>query len=186
MKARKTQNRNLALLAATTLVVAACGGSDHKSMTSTAPMNNAPVISGITDKSVEQDTPLSVEFSVQDRETAADKLEVTAIANDGALFPADGLVLSGTGATRTLTLTPLEAAAGATSIALLVTDADGGFSSRTFNVSVDAKTVSMKSWATDTFAKGEGDTATPLNGLTFQQDADDTESFADLVPAGEG
>jgi len=184
MKPRKTRNRNLALLAATTLLVAACGGSDHQSMTSTAPMNRAPVISGITDKSVDQDTPLSVDFSVQDPETMADKLKVTAIASDGTVFPADGLVLSGTGATRTLTLTPREAATGATSIALLVTDADGAFSSRTFNVSVNAKTVSMKSWTTDAFAKGEGDMASPLNGLTFQQDADDSESFAALLTAG--
>jgi uncharacterized protein len=185
MDLRKMQTRNLALLVATTLVVAACGGSDRQPMTSTAPMNNAPVISGIVDKSIDQDSTLSVDFGVQDQETTANDLKVTAVANDGTLFPADGVVLSGTGATRTLTLTPLEAATGAASVSIVVTDADGGYAARTFKVAVNAKTVSMKNWATDTFAKGEGDAATSLNGVTFQQDADDPAAFAALVPAGE-
>ena len=182
MKARKTRTPNLALLAATTLVVAACGSSNPQPMTSTAPMNSAPVISGIVDKSIDQDSTLSVDFGVQDQETAADALKVSAVANDGSLFPADGVVLSGSGATRTLTLTPLEAATGTAAISILVTDADGGYAARTFRVAVNAKTVSMKSWTTDTFARGEGDAAASLNGVTFQQDADDPAAFAALLP----
>src|SRR5689334_11640815 len=83
MKARKTRALVFALLAATTLVVAACGSSNPQPMTSTAPMNSAPVISGIVDKSIDQDSTLSVDFGVQDQETAADALKVSAVANDG-------------------------------------------------------------------------------------------------------
>jgi len=171
----------LALLAATTLVVAACGGSDKQPMAS-APMNSSPVISGIIDEAVDQDNVLNVEFGVQDQETDAGSLKVTAVANDGAVFPADGVLLTGTGATRKLTLTPLEAATGATSISIVVTDADGGFAARTFKVTVNPKNASMRELALATFAKNEGDEATSVNGVTLQQDADDPAVFAALVP----
>ena len=182
MKPGKTQMRNLALLAAITIVVAACGGSDKRPMGSAAPMNSPPVISGVLDKTVDQDSVLSVEFGVQDQETGAGSLKVTAVANDGTLFPADGVVLTGTGVTRQLTLTPLEAATGAASISIGVTDADGGYAARTFKVTVNARNASMRDLALTTFAKGEGDEATTVNGVTFQQDADDPAVFAALVP----
>ena len=182
MKPGKTQMRNLALLAATTIVVAACGGSGKPPMGSTAPMNSPPVISGVLDKTIDQDSVLSVEFGVQDQETGAGSLKVTAVANDGTLFPADGVVLTGTGATRHMTLTPMEAATGAASISIGVTDADGGYADRTFKVTVNARNASMRDLALTTFAKGEGDEATTLNGVTFQQDADDPAVFAALVP----
>jgi hypothetical protein len=184
MKTGSSSMKGLALLAAITLVVAACGGSDRQPMAPAAPMNRAPVISGITDRTVDQDSVLSVEFGVQDQETSAGSLQVTAVANDGTLFPADGVALSGTGATRTLTLTPLEAATGTASISIVVTDADGGFAARTFKVGVNAKDASMRGLALETFAKDEGGEATPINGLTFQQDADDPAVFAALIPQG--
>jgi hypothetical protein len=182
MKPGKTQMRSLALLAATTLVVAACGGSDQRPMGPAAPMNSPPVITGVLDQTIDQDNALSVEFGVQDRETGAGSLKVTAVANDGTLFPADGVLLTGTGATRQLTLTPLEAATGAASISIGVTDADGGYTARTFKVTVNARSASMRDLAVATFAKGEADEATSINGVTFQQDADDPAVFAALVP----
>ena len=182
MEPRKTRIASLALLAATTLVVAACGGSDKQPMASAAPMNHSPVISGVLDRTVDQDSVLSVEFGVQDQETDAGSLKVTAVANDGTLFPADGVLLTGTGATRQLTLTPLEAATGAASISIGVTDADGGYTARTFKVTVNARSASMRDLAVATFAKGEADEATSINGVTFQQDADDPAVFAALVP----
>ncbi len=182
MRPRETRIGSLALLAASTLLVAACGGSDKHSMAAAAPVNSAPVISGIIDRTVDQDSVLNVEFGVQDQETAAGSLKVTAVANDGTLFPADGVLLAGTGATRQLTLTPLEAATGAASISILVTDADGGFAARTFKVTIKPKSASMRELALATFAKNEGDEATPVNGVTLEQDADDPAVFAALVP----
>jgi hypothetical protein len=39
--------------------------------------------------------------------------------------------------------------------------------------------------ALNTFAKAETDDPTTINGLTFQQDADDPATFEPLIPAEE-
>ncbi|HKU91390.1 MAG TPA: hypothetical protein VJP84_16485 [Steroidobacteraceae bacterium] len=174
----------LALLAATTLVVAACGGGSGGSMTP-PPSNSAPAVSTIGDRSADQDTPVSIDFGIDDRESGAGSLMVSAAADGTALFPTDGVVLSGSGTARTLTLTPLEATTGTANIAIRVADPDGAVTTRNFVVAVNAKNNSIKAMALDTFAKAENDVPTTLNGWTIQQDADDPATFAALIPAEE-
>ncbi len=70
MKSRKTAIARLAVLAATTLVVAACGGGgggDEPTTRRTMRRRSRR----ITDKSADQDTTVSVDFGVEDRESAA-------------------------------------------------------------------------------------------------------------------
>jgi hypothetical protein len=186
MKPGKSQTQCLALLAATTLVVAACGGSGNRSMPPTPASNAPPVISGIPNQMVDQDTPLNLDFGIQDSETVAGSLMVSAVANGTELFPADGVALSGDGATRTLTLTPLEAATGTALITINVADPQGAYTTRAFKVAVLAKYASLRELALDTFAKGEADTPTVVNGWTVQQDADDPATFAALIPEEQG
>ncbi len=178
MNARK----RIAALAATTLVVAACGGGGGAAM-QTPPTNTVPSISPIASQSADQDTSLAIDFSVDDHESGPGSLMVAAAADGAALFPADGVVLSGSGGTRTLTLTPLEAATGTATIGIQVTDPQGAVSTRNVAVVVNAKNNSMRAMALDTFAKAETDAATQLNGWTVQQDADDPAIFAPLIPA---
>jgi hypothetical protein len=187
MKLRTTGMESLALLVATTLVVAACssGGSDDVYRPPPPPANTAPGIAAITDKMADQDTVVTFDFGIEDRETAAGSLIVSAAADSTALFPADGVVLSGSGATRTLTLTPLEAKTGTATIAVRVEDAQGAFATRSFQVAVNAKNASIRALTFDTFAKADADVPTTLNGLTIQQDADNPDVFAALIPAGE-
>lgn len=183
MKARKTGIASLAVLAATAVVVAACGGGGGGDEPD-YPMNNVPTISAITDKSADQDNTVSVDFTVADQETAADGLTVEAAADGAGLIPADGMVLSGSGATRTLTLTPLEATGGSAVISVRVTDPQGASANRSFQVTVNLRNASIKAMALDTFAKAEADEPTAINGWTIQQDADDPAAFAGLL--GEG
>ena len=173
--------RNLALLAATTLVVAAC--SSNKDGSPPMPANQAPTIAAVADVSVDQDTVVGpIQIAVADMETSAAALNVIAGSDNPNVFPADGIVLTGTGATRTLTLTPREAATGVTTVALLVTDANNASATRTFRVTVNAKPASVKAVTLSTFAKGENDDATVVNGFTFAQDADDPATFDALIP----
>lgn len=182
MTSRSTNYLGSALLAATTLVVAACGGGGDSSGGMQQPVaNTAPVMSAIVDRSVDQDTTVDVEVGITDRESAAGTLQLTASADSGQVFPADALSLGGTGATRTLTLTPLEAATGSTSITLTLTDPQGASATRTFRVNVNARGASMKNVALATFAKAETDEPTVVNGLTFAQDADDPAIFQPLI-----
>jgi len=56
---------------------------------------------------------------------------------------------------------------------------------RSFTVSVNAKNASIRDKVVETFAKGEADGATAMNGWTALQDADDPATFAGLIPEGE-
>jgi hypothetical protein len=176
----------LGVFAAATMLVAGCGGSDKPGMAPAPTGNTMPVISGITDKISDQDMTLGpIEFGIADAESDVSTLKVAAAADGSALFPADGVVVSGSGATRSLTLTPFEATTGTATIAVLVSDPDGASTTRTFNVTVRARSASMRDVALDTFAKAEADPQTAVNGLTFDQDADDPALFAPLLPEGE-
>src|SRR5689334_13683104 len=183
MKSRSTNYLGSALLAATTLVVAACGGDKGGGGTPPPAANTAPVMSAIVDRSVDQDTQVGIDFGIGDRESAAGTLKLTASADSASVFPADAVVLSGSGVTRTLTLTPLEATTGSTTITLTLTDPQGASATRTFKVNVNARAASMKNVALTTFAKGEGDEPTAVNGFTFDQDADDPAIFQPLIGA---
>jgi hypothetical protein len=112
-------------------------------------------------------------------------LTVTAVGDGTGVVPADGITLGGDGATRTITLTPLEAKTGTVNVTLTVTDAAGAFTRSAFQVTVNARTASLRDTALTTFAKGGSDEATPLNGFTFTQDADDAATFAPLIPPGD-
>ena len=188
MTSRKTGIARLAVLAATTLVAAACSRNSDDDVTPPPPMpaNFAPTVATIPDRMSDQDTVVGpIEFSVGDRESAATALTVTAVTDGTTVVPADGVTLGGTGAARTITLAPLEAATGAVNVMLTVRDPDGAVATTAFRVMVNARPASLRDTALTTFAKGGADEATPVNGFTFIQDADDPAVFAPLIPAGE-
>jgi hypothetical protein len=174
----------LALLAAATLMAAGCSrNDDREAPTPPPPVNAAPTISTVADQSVNQDTivgPLT--FTISDAETAADALTVVVSASATQVIPADGLVLAGSGGTRTLTVTPFEAATGSTSISVLVRDTQGLSATSTFRVTFNARTASIRETTLTTFAKSERDAPTTVGGITFTQDADDPATFAALIP----
>jgi len=185
MSLRKTNYTPLVLLAATTLVVAACGSSGD-GMKAPPMANAAPGISAISDRSVDQDTVVGpIEFSVTDVETPANQLTVTAGADGTSVFPADGVAVAGTGAVRSITLTPLEATTGTANITLTVIDGAGLRTARSFQVAVNARNASIRDWALTTFAKAESDEVTVMNGYTFSQDADDPAIFQPLIGGDE-
>jgi hypothetical protein len=184
MNLRRTNTIGCALLAATTLVVAACGGADHGTGMQPPAGNTAPVLSAVADRNATQDSVIGpIEFGIADRESDLGALKLTAAADSGDVFPGDSIVLGGSGTTRTLTLTPLESATGVTAITLTVTDPDGASATRTFRVNVNARSASMRDAALATFAKAEADAPTPVNGFTFEQDADDPQIFQPLIGA---
>jgi Bacterial Ig domain len=187
MTSHKTNKAGLALLAATTLVVAACGSNSDDGMQTPPPaVNSAPVISGIADLTGNQDTVVGpIEFSIGDRETDASALKVSAVADGTGVVPADGITLAGSGAVRSITLTPLEAATGAVNVTLTVTDAEGAASTRAFRVTVNARNASIREAALASYAKGGADEPLVVNGITWIQDANDPAIFEPLMGTGE-
>ena len=187
MSSRKSTIASAAVLAATTWVVAACSSSSRDDMQPPpAPANYAPTASNIADRASDQDTVVGpIDFSIADRESDAALMTVTAVADGTTVVPADGITLAGSGAARTITLTPLESATGAVNVTLTVKDPDGAVALSAFRLTVNARPASVRDVTLTTFAKAEADDVTAVNGLTFTQDADDPAIFEPLIGAGE-
>jgi hypothetical protein len=184
MRPARTNLASLAVLAATTLVVAACGSKSANDMQAPPAANTPPAVSAITDRTSDQDTVVGpIEFGITDTETTANQLTVTAAADGASVFPADGVALGGSGGVRTITLTPLEAATGTSNITLTVIDGEGLRTTRSFQVTVTARAASVRDTTLTTFAKAETDEVTAVNGFTFTQDADDPAIFEPLIGA---
>jgi len=174
-------------LAVTALVVTACGGGGGKDMGPSPPAaNTAPTVSAIAAKVSDQDTVIGpIDFSVGDKESDAAALAVSATADGVSVVPADGITIAGSGAARTITLTPLEAATGTVNVSIAVVDPQGATTTRMFAVTVNAKPASVREWSLEIFAKAETDDATGMNGYTFAQDADDPAIYEPLIDTGE-
>ena len=84
--------------------------------------NTAPTISAIADKTTAEDAVATVSFTVGDIQTAAGSLVVTAMSSNLTVVPAAGLSFGGSGANRTLTVTPAADASGQSTITVTVRD----------------------------------------------------------------
>ncbi|WP_169577890.1 choice-of-anchor D domain-containing protein [Salisaeta longa] len=85
--------------------------------------NDAPTISDIPDQTIEEDAPLDpVSFTVDDTETAASNLTVTATSDNQALVPDANITLGGSATDRTVAVTPAANASGTATITVTVDD----------------------------------------------------------------
>ena len=123
-------------------VLTACGGGGSAAtepVTSSppvAPANTAPTVAALTDASVQEGMPLTASVTVADKETAVAQLSVSATSSNSALIDSSGLALTGSGATRSLTLTPRAGATGMSTITVTVVDAQGASASASFVLTV--------------------------------------------------
>lgn len=106
--------------------------------------NTAPTISSISNQNLNLNTATgALAFTVGDAETAAGSLTVSATSSNQTRVPDANLVLGGSGASRTLTVTPATDQQGATTVT--VTVSDGSLSASTsFTVTVNAS--ARQSW----------------------------------------
>ncbi|MEY4692527.1 MAG: hypothetical protein RIT19_2852, partial [Verrucomicrobiota bacterium] len=163
----------------TVTVTDAGGASATRScvLTVTA-VNDAPTISAISDQTTVEDTATgAIAFTVGDVETAAESLTVTATSSNLGVVAAGGIALGGSGADRTLTLSPVANASGTSTITVTVTDAGGASATRSFVLTVtavnDAPTISaisdqttVEDTATGAIAFTVGDVETAVGSLT--------------------
>jgi fibronectin type 3 domain-containing protein len=107
------------------------------------PVNTAPTITTVAAQNVSSGTPTAaLAFSIADKETSATSLKVTALSSNLGLVPATGIQLAGTGATRTVSVTPVAGKTGTATITLSVSDgALGASSSFVLTVGNQAPTV---------------------------------------------
>jgi large repetitive protein len=100
-------------------------------------VNDAPTIDAIGDRTTDEDTATgAIEFGIADVETGAGALVVTATSSDEELVPEGNIRIGGSGANRTISVTPAQNRTGATTITLTVRDADGVETVETFVLTV--------------------------------------------------
>ncbi len=87
------------------------------------PVNDAPTITGVPDQSINEDASTAVlPFVVGDLETPAAGLIVSGGSSNPTLVPTNNVVFGGSGANRTVTVTPATNAFGTAIITLFVSD----------------------------------------------------------------
>ncbi|WP_351089682.1 Ig-like domain-containing protein, partial [Shewanella sp. S1-49-MNA-CIBAN-0167] len=101
-------------------------------------VNDAPTISNISNRSINEDSNTgNIAFTIGDLETAAGSLSVSRSSSNAALVPTANVVLGGSGANRTVNVTPAANQSGSTTISLIVSDGSLSYT-RTFVVTVNA------------------------------------------------
>ncbi len=130
--------------------------------------NTPPTISDVTNKTTSIGVATSaIPVTIGDAETTLTALVLTASSSNTALIPASGIVLAGSGANRTVTITPAAGVTGSSTITLTVTDGGGLTASDTFVVTVqDVNTPPAPAVTDDSPAKcGAGSGIAGLLGL---------------------
>ncbi|MBL9208553.1 MAG: hypothetical protein JNN01_25950 [Opitutaceae bacterium] len=155
----------------------------------TPPPNAAPTITNISNQSINANTSTgALAFTVGDAETPLANLVLTVSTSNSALVPLSGIVLGGSGASRTVAVTPASGQTGTATIT--VTVSDGSLSaSDAFDVVVNVvntpptisdlpnRVINANS-STGTLAVTVGDALTPAGSLVLTA----TSSNPTLVP----
>jgi len=100
------------------------------------PVNDPPTISTIANRVTTEDVPLTVLFTVDDVESLPDDLTVTATSSNQVVVPSANLVLGGSGANRSLTITPGTNQFGSSIIRIIATDGES-FTTNSFSFTVN-------------------------------------------------
>lgn len=99
-------------------------------------VNNAPATTAISDQTIDQDdTTGAIAFTVSDGD--GDTVTVTGVSSNTTLIPNGNIVIAGTGANRTVTVTPANGQYGSATITLTLDDGNGGTTTETFDVTVN-------------------------------------------------
>ncbi len=101
------------------------------------PPNTSPTISVIDDQVTDLNGLIGpLAFTIDDAETAVANLDLSVRVNNDVLFPPGSIVFGGSGANRTVTLTPATDESGSAQIVVTVTDEGTRTASTSFQVTV--------------------------------------------------
>jgi len=182
-----------------TITVAVGDGLASTTVTFVLTVNARPTITAIANQAIKEDTATAVlHFTIDDAETAASALVVTKASSNAALVPVAGIDLGGSGANRTVKVTPAANASGSAKITLTVSD--GRLSAGiAFVVTVsavnDAPTLTVpadqviaKNQASAALSFQVSDLETPAANLVVSAKASSTTLFpaANIVLGGSG
>ncbi|KPA13070.1 conserved hypothetical protein, secreted, partial [Candidatus Magnetomorum sp. HK-1] len=99
--------------------------------------NDPPTVSLVPDQIIQEDFVLeNVNFTIFDMQTEASKLKVSVESTNDFLVPMQNILLTGTGAMKTLEITPVRNRSGVTLILITVSDVYGLKATTDFTVTV--------------------------------------------------
>ncbi|MBL0058250.1 MAG: hypothetical protein IPP35_03885 [Elusimicrobia bacterium] len=99
--------------------------------------NTPPTISTVPNQGVNEDNPTgSLSFTVGDTQTAAGALMMSGASSNVNLVPSSNIVFGGTGASRTVVVTPAANRNGSATLTLTVTDGGGLTAQTSFTLTV--------------------------------------------------
>ncbi len=145
--------------------------------------NTAPTVSLIADRVINEDSSTgSIAFTIGDVETPTSLLAVNKYSSNPALVAPTGLVVGGSGANRTISVTPLPDAYGTTTITISVSDGELS-TERSFLVTVLA--VNDPPLADDAqFTVAENSAALTVVGTAAASDPDAGDMLGYAITAG--
>jgi VCBS repeat-containing protein len=126
-------------------------------------VNDVPTISDIANQTSSGSAVGPLSLTVGDVDTEAGSLTLTASSSNTALVPDGNIVFGGTGANRTVTVTPVAGQTGQATITVTATDGNGGTAYDTFVVTVSAPT----KVATTTTVTSSSNPSLALKPVTF-------------------
>ena len=161
-------------------------------------INDVPTISNISNKSINEDSNTgNIAFTIGDIETPTNSLSLTATSSNTSLVPTSRVTFGGSGASRTVKVTPAANMYGSATITVKVKDGNGSTKSDVFVVTVkfvnDAPTISNignKAINEDSntgyiaFTIGDVETATNSLKLTVTSNNTSLVSTSGLVLGG--
>ncbi|GHC50458.1 type VI secretion system tube protein Hcp [Roseibacillus persicicus] len=117
------------------------GATSSRTFTvSVSATNDAPSIATLADQVMNQDEVLELPIAIADIDTAIESVTLTATSSNTSLITNAGITISGTGATRQMSLAPLADASGSSIISLTANDGSADSTPVTFNLTVNAIT----------------------------------------------
>lgn len=99
--------------------------------------NTAPTIAAIASQALNEDTAITVPFSLADAQTPTGSLTLSRSTTNPLVLPLSGITFGGSGSARNVTLSPAANASGSASVTVTVTDQEGLSASTTFTVTVN-------------------------------------------------
>ncbi|WP_202920821.1 IPT/TIG domain-containing protein [Urbifossiella limnaea] len=131
------------------------------------PANTPPTVGDVATQTVSAGGSTGpLPFAVADAETAVGSLGVTAASSNTTLVPSSGLMLGGSGGSRTITVTPAAGQTGTATITLTVTDAGGLTATDTFTLTVTSPPPPPPANAAPTVSAPASATPNPIAGTT--------------------
>ncbi|MBK7998557.1 MAG: tandem-95 repeat protein [Verrucomicrobia bacterium] len=99
--------------------------------------NTLPLLQAISNRTINEDTSLGpIPFTIGDAETPLESLVLNAFSSNPSIVPPQNIVLSGSGSSRAITVTPLPNANGAITITRTLADLDGSIVSNSFVLTI--------------------------------------------------